>query len=80
MPKSNYFIRVGDALSQFLNTILGGHPNESLSGRSYRQGLYTEKIINLLFSHFETEHCKKAYENDVKYAVWLTEYHKNNKK
>lgn len=31
-----YKRRVGDAFSQLINTIFGGMPDESLSGRSYR--------------------------------------------
>ena len=36
---TGYLKRVGDALSQLGNVVLlNGDPNESISGRSYRQG------------------------------------------
>ena len=64
-------IRIGDALSQLLNVILlNGHPNESLSGRAWRtQSGWRIVIDTVLF--FDKEHCKTAYDNDIKYAYEL---------
>jgi len=67
-----YLIGCGDALSQLVNKVaFNGHPNESLSGRSYREGLITEKWIDALF-FWQDRHCKKAYENDVLWSIRLT--------
>lgn len=72
-----YLIHVGDALSQLVNTvILFGEPNESISGRAYRLNHvrpwgYVETGINWLFSPFEKDHCKKAYDADYERAEQL---------
>ena len=63
-------IKVGDALSQLVNTIMGGHPNESISGRAYRENTKLEGIIDSIF-FFQYRHCKTAYLNDVAYARLL---------
>lgn len=71
-------IKIGDATSQWLNTALFlGHPNESISGRAYREGWPGELWINLLFSPFEQDHCKKAYENDISYAAGILAKHRD---
>jgi len=67
----NYLIRVGDALSQLLNVLLfNGHPNESISGRVFRTKSLWYSVIDLLF-FFDPQHCRTAYENDLKYAEQL---------
>lgn len=64
----NWFIRVGDALSQLCNVVfLNGHPNESLSGRAWRTKSIWYKVIDALL-WFDKEHCRNAYLNDVGYA------------
>jgi hypothetical protein len=66
-------IRAGDALSQLANVVLlNGEANESISGRSYREGWRrTERFINFLFSPFEKNHCQNAFDNDVRRAEEL---------
>lgn len=73
---TNRLIRAGDALSQWANVVfLDGHPNESLSGRAWRTQSSWYKFINLLL-WFDKDHCKVAYENDIKYArELLRNYH-----
>lgn len=67
----NRLIKIGDALSQLMNVILlNGHPNESLSGRAWRTKSKWYKVIDLIL-WFDKNHCKTAYENDVKYAKSL---------
>ncbi len=62
--------KIGDALSQLVNVaLLPMHhettANESISGRAYRCGWRrTEAVINWLFSPWETDHCRKAFEAD----------------
>lgn len=77
MDNRSYLVRVGDLVSQALNTILlGGAPDESTSGRSYRQGdlqghkgwALMQKFVDALFSVFEQDHCKKAYHADLERA------------
>jgi hypothetical protein len=69
-----YLIRLADALSQLANTVIGGHPNESLSGRAYRTRSVWMFVIDTLF-WFDVDHCKHAYLNDVRYAQWLFKSH-----
>jgi len=73
-----YGVRVGDAVSQLVNVVLflSDNPNESLSGRSYREKhqwfwgkMHT--VINLLFYPFHQDHCKKAHEADIERASRL---------
>lgn len=67
----NRLIRAGDALSQLLNVVLlGGHPNESLSGRAWRTQSVWYKVIDVLFL-WDTDHCRVSHENDVAYAKEL---------
>lgn len=67
----NRFLRqllvVGDALSQMANAIfLGGEANESISGRSFREPWpRAKKIIDILFSPFQKDHCKEAFLKDL---------------
>jgi hypothetical protein len=67
-------IRVGDALSQFVNVVLlNGDANESISGRAYREGwTTTRRVIDALFG---TGHCKGAYLADVTRAAQLLAQH-----
>lgn len=64
----NYLVRVGNAVSQLLNTVfLNGHPNESISGRSHREGwTVVERVIDTIF-FFDLEHCKNSHINE---RVW----------
>ena len=68
-------IRLGDAASQFFNVLLfNGDPNYSISGDAYRfKRAIMVKIIDWLFSRWEQDHCKTAYENDVLKAAKLLE-------
>lgn len=70
----NYLIRIGDATSQLLNCIfLSGHPNESLSGRAWRTRSIWYKLIDTVL-WFDKDHCKTAYENDLRYSRKLLGY------
>jgi len=67
---SNRLFRCGDALSQFFNVLLlNGDPNESISGRSYRQSWTTAAaMIDFLLGEY---HCRDSFYNDVKRAKAL---------
>ncbi len=71
-------MRCGDALSQLINVVLflSENPNESISGRSYRQqedwfwgGMMF--VLNILFRPFEVGHCEKAHRADLRRAAQL---------
>lgn len=68
-----WLIRVGDAVSQFFNVLLlNGEANESISGRCYRElWIRAECFIDRLASPWESDHCKKAFENDLNRAKEL---------
>lgn len=74
-------IRSGDALSQLCNVVFfDGHPNESMSGRSWRTRSMWYKVIDALL-FFDKDHCRVSYENDVKYAKeLLKQFNENNDK
>ena len=68
-------IRAGDAVSQFCNVVfLNGEANESISGRCYREGWKrAERCIDVVFSPFESGHCKNAFDNDLQRAKELVQ-------
>jgi hypothetical protein len=68
------FLMIGDALSQLLNVLSpfwpyqNTNPNESVSGRAYREGrVKLKKAINTLF-FWQEDHCKEAFEKDLQRA------------
>lgn len=80
-----YYMRVGDAFSQLINTaILGGDANESISGRAsrivrwdnpdHRVWNLAYRVINALF-FLQENHCDEAYDNDVSRAARLLKQH-----
>jgi hypothetical protein len=69
MTLRKYLMGIWSATSQWLNVVLLlGHPNESISGRSYREPWpLAMKIINAL--HFwQNNHCRGAYNKDLEWA------------
>jgi hypothetical protein len=58
-----YLLNLGDATSQWVNALLGGDSNHSISGDAYRYGRWGLMFaIDTLFKTFgQREHCKKAY-------------------
>ncbi len=73
-----YLHRVGDALSQLLNIVVffGPNPNESLSGRCWRQRDHwfygrLHNFIDLLFRVLgsQSAHCYRAHDADVTRAA-----------
>lgn len=63
--------RIGAATSQWLNVaVFNGQVDETISARAYRQELSSHswavarKLIDKLFTLYETEHCRKSYESE----------------
>ena len=63
-----YLLNVAIGLDQLANTVLAGHPDETLSSRAYRAEQsgqrywgWTRRAIDMLF-FWQPGHCKKAYE------------------
>lgn len=80
MDRPNKFIRVFDAISQLCNVLfLDGDANESMSGRSFRQSWWSEKLINYLV-FWEKDHCRLAYYADLERSIQYYENHKNSKR
>lgn len=73
--------RVGDALSRVGNTVVGGSPAESISGRAYREAqagseawARAQRWIDAGFRVLgEPEHCRRTHELDVERATKLVE-------
>jgi hypothetical protein len=68
----NFFV----ALSQLVNTIIGGYPDESLSARAWRTskngakaGIAFRYTIDALFYTFtlgkDKHHCLNSYESEI---------------
>lgn len=53
--------------------LLGGHSNESISGRCYREGWTTAmKVIDAIF-FWQPQHCEKAYLRDLEWAQQIVQ-------
>ena len=66
-----WFWHVLTAVTQLLNALLGGYPDETTSSRAHRkQGKRRWKIarglINAVF-FWQDDHCRQAYEAEVTY-------------
>ena len=55
--------------SQAVNVVfLGGHPNESVSGRCHREPWpHAKRLVNSMF-FWQKDHCRSAYTNDLEWA------------
>lgn len=64
-------IQVLIALDQFVNTLLWGYADETLSARAYRHAeikkdrRWPMQLIDALF-FWQDEHCRQAYESEVR--------------
>ena len=79
----DWLVTIGSALSQLFYVIFsyGDNSNLSISGEAYynrnkRKWLY--KLINSIF-FWQDNHCKWAYDNDLKYAKWYIERNEKEK-
>ena len=66
-------LNIGDALSQLMQVTFAPRAqdtsaNESLSGRSYREGWWTQRVIDAIF-FWEPDHCRLAAIRDRKRAI-----------
>jgi len=68
----DYLAKIGSAWSQLMNVIIfNGDPNESTSGRVYRENVtWAVKFINAIF-FWQSNHCRGAYEKDM---TWASDY------
>jgi len=71
MRRQSWFAKLGTCISQVINALLlGGDPDESISGRSHRLGWWCEPWIDRLF-FWEPHHCRNAHQSDRDRAFWL---------
>ncbi len=66
----SYFKSILIALTQLLNTLLGGYPDESTSSRLWRlhlkgepHGTVLAALVDVVF-FWQEDHCRKAYESE----------------
>ena len=82
----SWIITVGGAISQLAYVFFTGSTNSnlSISGEAYfnrnrsRLRYVWYKFINLLF-FMQADHCKWAYENDLKFAQWYIDRDRNSR-
>ena len=82
----SWVITVGGAISQLAYVFFTGSTNSnlSISGEAYfnrnrsRLRYMWYKFINLLF-FMQKDHCKWAYENDLKFAQWYIDRDRNSR-
>jgi hypothetical protein len=83
---TSWIITVGGAISQLAYVFFTGSTNSnlSISGEAYfnrnrsRCRYVWYKFINLLF-FIQEDHCKWAYENDLKFAQWYIDRDRNSR-
>ncbi len=74
-----YFLNLAIALDQFVNTLFGGHPDETFSASCYRKrndflGWWlVYHFVNLLF-FWQENHCKESYESELNRGHLPKEY------
>ncbi|MFC1022261.1 DNA helicase UvrD [Pasteurella multocida] len=85
MDKVKYWLyHVLVAIDQLLNAISGGAADETFSSRCYRGAVLTKQpkkrwrfwfhLVNTLF--FDKNHCKTAFESEVKRRQYPPEFSK----
>lgn len=62
-----YFYNLLIGFDQFVNVVLAGAPDETISSRCYRHrdhwaAAMAVRFIDFLFSRIEKDHCKASYE------------------
>lgn len=75
-----YVGRVLVSVTQLINSILGGYPDESTSSRAYRlrRNFFWGFAMNIIDKAFfwEDEHCKNAYLSEAAYRQMPPEFRK----
>lgn len=67
----NRLLKIFAALSQVINAIIGGHNNETLSGRAWRkQNKFWIKFFNAIF-FWQKNHCLTSHLEDV---IWAYDF------
>ena len=76
-----YWLNLAIGIDQLANTVLAGHPDETLSSRAWRAEQsgqrywgWTRRAIDLLF-FWQPGHCRAAYESERKRRPFLTPFH-----
>jgi hypothetical protein len=72
-----YFTELFSLGSRSLNVITGGVADMTFSARSYKDGLWTEHVIDFFLGE---GHCKKWYYFDVQRAEDLIKEHNKREK
>ena len=83
---TSWLLTVGSALSQLAYAVFANSHNSnlSISGEAYfnrnrsRLRYVWYRFINGLF-FFQADHCKWAYENDLKFAQWYIDRDRNSR-
>lgn len=75
--RSNRALHIAFAKDQTANTAIGGHWDETISSRAWRERNsskrwhYARIVIDALF-FFDPNHCQKSYENEkIEAREWL---------
>lgn len=66
------------AISQFINTLLFGYPDEMLSARAYRNckdiRWYTVMVLLDTYFFWQKDHCKECYQWELRRSDQPVEY------
>lgn len=72
MTVKTYLLKVAIAADQFVNAVLGGQPDETISSRVWRNSIkgywYARVAVRVLDTVFgwlgDSDHCRSSYENE----------------
>jgi hypothetical protein len=72
----SYFAHLGTAISQAINALAGGHPDESLSARAHYDQHTSRlwpavRVISDTLYFWEPLHCARAARADLSRAGWV---------
>lgn len=61
-----YFSNIAVSVDQFLNVLIGGSPDETISSRAAkrRESCFPCKVLCLVLDFFDHGHCDRFIEND----------------
>ena len=61
----HYFYQLWLVANQFINAVLGGYADETISARCYREGRKTAcKILDAIY-FWQKAHCRSAFQNEL---------------
>jgi hypothetical protein len=79
----SYFLNIATSCSQFISTLFGGHPDFTISSRTYLaaargsdRALVWVRVLDTIF-WFDEDHCRGSWLKDVKNSEFVRDAQKS---